>query len=271
MPARASLGRDRARAGRRRCQQELAARRRAVAASDAILAAMFRSPGVLHALGIVLAAGALGCATAGPSGAAADLDGASPSRPDADPNAPDGSPPADAMPVVPDADPYAVTFASAAPGTADSQGVSISTKFWPGWRFEVPADYDLRVRTIGCNSAGGSGTAFAALVAITGPDAMPAPLDLTGTDLVAAPTVFDVPAGSGDIRVPVDVTLGAGWYALVFGTGAFGASSPDNILITRGHRPVAGAQTPFITNQSANTWYQSTHDDLRLFVEGRRE
>ncbi|MEQ8846234.1 hypothetical protein [Botrimarina sp.] len=125
-----------------------------------------------------------------------------------------------------------IVFESArSPGAASGiLGLGISDQFWPGHRFYL--DSPVRVSGVGggiTNAESSSLTAFAALVSLSGPQDFPDALDLDAGDLVAT-SLVDLPAGiSADVTVPLEADLEPGWYALVFGFDAFGASNkPDN-------------------------------------------
>jgi len=138
----------------------------------------------------------------------------------------------------------------------------LNNNSWLGFRFEVGAPVDLR--SIGLEMfvqdryAGGS--IFAAVVRLTGPADVPDRLDLTGPDVVARTVITAKPMtkctqflSAPTQMAPIVGTLAAGWYAAVFGTGAFGASlgagigpegtvpnSPDNKCSSRPGSTVFG-------------------------------
>lgn len=102
-----------------------------------------------------------------------------------------------------------------------------------GW--DIAGGTDLAVRfqlldTYNVTAVGGdfvsvgpapNGTIFAAIAAIGGPAAFPS---TPGSFTPLASATFTAPSSSADIRVALPVTLGPGYYALIFGGGRFGAT-----------------------------------------------
>ncbi len=93
-------------------------------------------------------------------------------------------------------------------------------------RFHV--DQTAEVEAIG-GHLGSSGEIFGALIPLSGPDALPEEIPL---DQALASTTFDAGTASRDFRTPLSATLEPGDYALVFGSGLFGAQGdgfmPEN-------------------------------------------
>jgi hypothetical protein len=108
----------------------------------------------------------------------------------------------------------------------DPSGLSfeVSEQFRIGHAFEVTAPSP--VASAGgaflAQPAGMSCAAFAAVVALDGPDAVPDPVDLGAAGLVASES-FVVGDVAADYTAAFDgVVLAPGWYMLLLGTGAFG-------------------------------------------------
>jgi hypothetical protein len=102
----------------------------------------------------------------------------------------------------------------------------LSAGFWPGFRFQVPPGAAVTATSIGVNlQSGGAGTIFGAIVRLTGSSDAPDAPDLTGADVLAIATIT-VPGGALSVTATEAIapTLAPGWYAAVFGTGAFGAT-----------------------------------------------
>jgi hypothetical protein len=117
-------------------------------------------------------------------------------------------------------------------GADQSSGVLLDDDSWIMHRFEVTSS--SRLETVGgafWNFDSAAATAFAAVVQLSGPSDFPDSNNLSTADLLGT-TFVDI-AGSQfdaiDSSGPIDLTLAPGWYALVFGTGAFGASSGTQI------------------------------------------
>lgn len=177
----------------------------------------------------------------------------------------------DGFPSRPDSgdDPDKIVIQSATVGAPNTNGLNVTDNTWIGWRFQVEVETASDV--VGFYTAGGSGTAFTTLIALDGETDLPDTADLSGTDVLLAPVVFNVRAAEGDIRIPLEVTLQPGWYAVVYGTDAFGATSADAMtLISRGNDMLEGAQFPFIMVQSTQAITETSLDGMRMFVEGRR-
>jgi hypothetical protein len=104
---------------------------------------------------------------------------------------------------------------------------------WPFHRFQITQPTNQA--TVGGyfgNSTGASRTIFAAIVALSDSADNPDSLNLTTPDLLAttliplgtATQTYESPLG------PLGLNLAPGWYALQFGTGAFGASSATSLF-----------------------------------------
>jgi hypothetical protein len=98
-------------------------------------------------------------------------------------------------------------------------GVLVDSMQFLGSRFSV--DRVVEVEFVGGHLWGIDGTLFAALVALSSPTALPSgsPFDMT----TVATTVFTPQYPSNDTFFPLPVTLIPGDYALIFGSGQFGA------------------------------------------------
>jgi hypothetical protein len=74
-------------------------------------------------------------------------------------------------------------------------------------------------------------TPFAAIVALTGSSDVPNSNDLTTSDVLGTTLLSSIPADEFDgieRTGQISLNIAAGWYALVFGSGKFGASSAAN-------------------------------------------
>ena len=118
-----------------------------------------------------------------------------------------------------------VAFVCAAPVLPNdsSSGMVLSASFWPGFRFEVPAGAGVTATSIGLTIDSSGGSIFAAIVKLTGPTDAPDAADLSGSDVVVT-TPITLPSGNTSVAAPIDTVLGPGWYAAVYGTGAFDAT-----------------------------------------------
>jgi hypothetical protein len=100
---------------------------------------------------------------------------------------------------------------------------------WTFHRFEIttPTTLDTVGGYFG-NFQDGSLTIFAAIVELTGPTDNPDSLDLTTADLLGT-TLMNIGTTVTLYETPFSLSLDPGWYALEFGTGAFGASSVPSL------------------------------------------
>ncbi len=125
--------------------------------------------------------------------------------------------------------------------TGGGSGPGVSTTQFIGSRFHV--DQAVEVTGIG-GHLGSDGTIFGALVSLDSPTALP-----SGSPIVSDPlavTTFDAGLRSRDLVVPLSATLEPGDYALIFGSGWFGATGT-------GFLP---ANNVVIPGRSANFWWR---------------
>jgi hypothetical protein len=99
-------------------------------------------------------------------------------------------------------------------------GHSVSANQLIGWRFHVTSP--TAVTHVGGHLGSVSGYVFAALVSLNSLDAIPAGAPLP--EQVVAKTLLTPPALTADMRVPLSAMLTPGSYALIFGSGQFGAT-----------------------------------------------
>lgn len=104
-----------------------------------------------------------------------------------------------------------------------SSGMVLSESFWPGFRFEVPPGESVVATSIGLTIDSSGGSIFGAIVELTCPTDGPDAADLSGSDVVVI-TPIALASGNATVAAPIDVVLDPGWYAAVYGTGAFGAT-----------------------------------------------
>jgi hypothetical protein len=103
-------------------------------------------------------------------------------------------------------------------------GTSVTTAHYVGWRFQT-------AQTLAVERVGGHllsfpeepGDIFAALVRLASIDSVPIGAPFTSEEIVAT-TTFRPPFPSDEVFVPLIAPLTPGSYALVFGTGLFGAT-----------------------------------------------
>ena len=139
-------------------------------------------------------------------------------------------------------------------GASSGSGIATTNFFYSGWRFEVTTG-PLETTNIGGHFSGnGAATMFGAIVRLTGPDDSPDRFDLLSSDIIAT-TVFSGPAGftSQEVTTPLTLTLVNGWYAVLFGAGAFGASANGGGLMAQdASSAIPGAQNIVTYRQASH-------------------
>ncbi len=102
-------------------------------------------------------------------------------------------------------------------------GLSVIPSQFLGWRFQVTDT--LQVTDIGghLGSTSPNNEIFGAIVSLSEPNAFPQSNPFQPGEVLAA-TTLNPSFPTNDVTVPLSVTLNPGNYALVFGSGLFGAS-----------------------------------------------
>jgi hypothetical protein len=134
-------------------------------------------------------------------------------------------------------------------------------------RFQLLSTYDVTAVGGDFVSVGSvpNGTIFAAIVAIGGPTAFP---DTPGSFTPLASATFTAPSSSADMRVALPVTLGPGYYALIFGGGRFGATG--NALAPYTNTDVSGVSyfAGVGVSDPGSYWQNGGFSGTRFVVEG---
>jgi hypothetical protein len=157
--------------------------------------------------------------------------------------------------------------ASLGPTGRPGIGLSLGDIQYLGSRFSV--DSVVEVESVGGHIQG-SGTAFAAIVSLSSPTALPSghPFDMT----TIATTVFPYPDPSDDILVPMSATLSPGSYALIIGSGVFGADGDGTMPGNNVEIPGAASYVIFNHFDPELNWHEFMNpydDNLRFVVTGR--
>ncbi len=143
-----------------------------------------------------------------------------------------------------------------------------------GVRFEVTGP--IQVTAVGAHIAGNPNAVsplFAAIVSLDSVTAMPVGSPLS-TPLAGA--TFYAPVGSTDLRIPLSLSLSAGYYGLIFGDGLFG--SPTNgeaTLINNGVASVSNLPDAYFAYSTLNfpglpssgVWQSMGSSNVRFVVE----
>jgi hypothetical protein len=150
-------------------------------------------------------------------------------------------------------------------------GTQTDLEFSSGVRFLL--DEAVRAEAIGghfaTSVAVGNGQIFGVIAALDdGLDVPDLDTDVVAQTLLTLPT----PGFSDNISGSVSVLLQPGWYALVFGSGRYGATSDfASAIKTNGNGPVNdGIDTTFTLRTSDNALFLQT-PGARFFLEGRYE
>ena len=115
----------------------------------------------------------------------------------------------------------AVIYESATLGaTGRLGGAILSDSQFLGSRFSLASS---AIVTSIAGHIAGIGTLFGAIVELCGPNALPTGSPLSGTEVVASGT-FVATAPSSEQILPLSVLLNPGDYAVIFGSGQFGAT-----------------------------------------------
>jgi hypothetical protein len=138
-------------------------------------------------------------------------------------------------------------------------GLFISAGMPVGWRFEVTGDCPRMLTRMGINihqGFGSDGTLFGAIVALAANDTQP--VDPAAVPGLVLKTVL-IPlapyeSGSKTVSAEVSVALVPGWYEVVFGVGAFGATA-TNATVYSGATTICTDNTyPFTLKTQAMTY-----------------
>ena len=160
------------------------------------------------------------------------MDGGLPDTGSPDTGPPDTGPPdtgpRDAGPpdTGPPTTPVSYMCVPAVMGNELNSGIVLNSNVWSGFRFEVTGLTTMTTTSMELNMRSATGgTVFAALVRLTDRNDRPDASNLTSPDVLTT-KIITVPGGSSSATLSVSVTvaLTPGWYAAVFGTGAFATS-----------------------------------------------
>lgn len=143
---------------------------------------------------------------------------------------------------------------------ATSGGLGMDANQFQGSRFSVTQTTE--VTAIGGHMRSVTGTLFGAIVDMSGP--LPAGSPFTGGEVLAS-TVFTATSSSSDVSVPLSVILPPGDYALVFGSGQFGASGFGSFPNNDSDTP-AGSGSYFFWG--GLNWFDGGFNDVRFTVNG---
>lgn len=165
--------------------------------------------------------------------------------------------------------PTGLTFADFGGGTRPS-GSYVSDFAFTGVRFELiqPA-LSSRVGGHFVIEPGHDDSFFGAIVRLDSSSDFPDSGDLSSLDVLGQ-TLLSFPTASTEVFGPLELSLDPGWYALVFGSGQFGATGQGAALA---NNPDIGSPS-YIGHQGGPGWFDFStlpgpFEDFRLVVEGK--
>jgi hypothetical protein len=157
-------------------------------------------------------------------------------------------------------------------GIISGGGLAVSDVFFCGWRFEVTGG-PIQTTTIGGHFFSGGGDVFGAIVRLSGPNDDPDDFTLNSPDVLGR-TLVTLPAGSSNVaQGPLPLTLGDGWYLVVFGSGSFGATGSAPLVAQDPGTAVPGVQNNITYRQPSHPLGQAVFVQgsvARVFVEYTR-
>ncbi len=142
-------------------------------------------------------------------------------------------------------------------------GSALTEGYFLGSRFHV--DATIEVTQIGGHLAhvqSHPGDLFGAIISLSGPDALPTGSPFSDDEVVRK-TLFHGPIPSNDFRIPLSVVLGPGDYALIFGSGQFGATGWG--IMPSNNFDLPGAS---YLRWYGDSWSNSAVSGFRFVVEG---
>ncbi len=148
-------------------------------------------------------------------------------------------------------------------GNVPTASAVVSNIQFLGSRFSTTVP--VQVTEVGGN-IGSGGEIFAAIVALPSPTGLPsfAPTEIENNAL--AGTIFDAGSASTDVLTPLAVFLPPGDYALVFGSGAYGATGSECMQDVNTDLP--GASRFFGDKNQGDIWINTALTNRRFVVQG---
>jgi hypothetical protein len=129
----------------------------------------------------------------------------------------------------------------------------------------------VEVESVGGNLVALGGTIYAAIIPLSSPTALPPAAESYGLENVTplATTVFTPPFPSDEILVPLSVRLNPGDYALIFGSGQFGATGDAGMYSENDFDIPGSASYIYWNGQIDQVWHDSPFGGYRFVVTGR--
>ena len=146
--------------------------------------------------------------------------------------------------------------------TGHTAGTTINPVQFLGSRFQI--DTTTEVTHIGGHMGTVFGDLFGAIISLSGSDALPSGNPFASSETVAS-TTFNPGSPSSDFLTPLSVTLSAGYYALIFGSGQFSAIGQG--FMTTNNFGIPGQQNSYL-KWSSSGWDNASLTGTRFVVEG---
>jgi len=149
--------------------------------------------------------------------------------------------------------------------TGQISGLSVGSNQFLGSKFSITKTFE--VSAIGGHIGGLTGfggDVFGAIVKLSGPSALPTGSPFTGSEVLAS-TVFIPDFPSSDVSVPLSVILTPGDYAIIFGSGLFGATGGGFMRTVDVDTPEGSGSYFF---WEGNVWAAGGFNNVRFTVNG---
>jgi hypothetical protein len=142
-----------------------------------------------------------------------------------------------------------------------ASGYVLASYVFLGSRFSLSGP--VQVDAIGGHMYGNYGTLFGAIFSLSGPNALPSGSPFDSTPL--ASVAFTPPViGDTDVSVPLSVELQPGNYAILFGSGQFGADGVGAMPTDNSDIPGQASYFGWWDNQ----WHNGGFNSVRFAVYG---
>lgn len=142
-------------------------------------------------------------------------------------------------------------------------GAAVYNEQFLGVRFEITQT--VTTETVGGHFRGLDGSFFAAIVALDQETDFPDSVNLSTPDVLGT-TLLAAPFLSDEVTSRLSLTLRPGWYALMFGSGLFGATG--EAAATQNNPPI-GSHSYFFWSQGNGIYLDSDFGRVRFFLTGR--
>ena len=158
--------------------------------------------------------------------------------------------------------------ASPGPAPSGSFGTVLASYQFIGARFTL--NQPMQIDSIGGHLRG-TGTLFGAIVSLSSPTALPSGGPFAA-GVVKATVVFNAPSPSAQMTIPLPVLLEPGSYALVYGSGLFGATGSGSLVRNNIDIPAQSSTLGWFESTPGSWRWNNLTDSAqtarRLVIEG---